>query len=311
MPAPYVDLQVNGFMGIDFNDPQLPRERIAAAAEVLRQAGVEAALATVITGPLDAMCDCLRNLATAIDEDEQIAATLAGLHIEGPFISRQTGYVGAHPPECVLEDDMSALRRLLDAAGRHVKLVTLAPEADPHCRLIGCLADSGVLVAAGHTNASIEQLERAIDAGLQMFTHIGNACPLQTHRHDNILQRAMSLTHRLRTTFIADGWHLPAFVVKNLMSCAGIENLAVVSDAIAAAGLGAGEFQLGNRRVRVGDDKCARSPDGQHFIGAAATMADADQWLASAVGLSEEQRRRLLYENPKRWLELGSGSESS
>ncbi len=98
----------------------------------------------------------------------------------------------------------------------------------------------------------------------------------------------MSLAPQLKITFIADGWHLPSFVVKNLLRCATLEHLAVVSDAIAAAGLGPGEFQLGDRRVKVGADKCARSPDGEHFVGAASTMADADAWLANTVGLSAE-----------------------
>jgi N-acetylglucosamine-6-phosphate deacetylase len=122
------------------------------------------------------------------------------------------------------------------------------------------------------------------------------------HRHDNILQRALSLAPRLRYTFIADGWHLPSFVVKNLLKCASIEHLAVVSDAIAAAGLGPGEFQLGDRRVKVGADRCARSPNGEHFVGAASTMADAHQWLLETVGLSDAQCHQLLYTNPKQWL---------
>ena len=303
MAPPYVDLQVNGFMGVDFNDPNIQPNAIVTAARHMRQGGVETALATVITGPLDAMCACLSKLADAIDTQPEVAQTIGGLHIEGPFISRVRGYVGAHPPDCVLEDELTALERLLAAGREHVKLVTLAPEADRRGRLTQHLCQRNILVAAGHTDARIEELERSIEAGLSLFTHIGNACPLQVHRHDNILQRALSLADRLKITFIADGWHLPSFVVRNLLRCATFENLAVVSDAIAAAGLGAGEFQLGGRRVKVGADRCARSPDGEHFVGAASTMADADAWLAQAVGLDAQQRRGLLYDNPKRWLE--------
>jgi N-acetylglucosamine-6-phosphate deacetylase len=178
----------------------------------------------------------------------------------------------------------------------------LAPEVDPLARLTRHLVERNILVAAGHTNAQVDELERAIDAGLQLFTHIGNACPLQMHRHDNILQRALSLAPRLKYTFIADGWHLPPFVVRNLLRCASLSNLAVVSDAISAAGLGPGEFQLGNRRIKVGEDRCARSPDGQNFVGAASTMADADRWLAEHLGLEGTDRAILLYENPKQWL---------
>ena len=300
--ARYVDLQVNGFMGVDFNDPELDPKQIAFAAREMRLAGVECALATVITGPLDAMCACLQKLADAIDTQPEVSQCIGGIHIEGPFISRERGYVGAHPTDCVLGDDVAALDKLLTAGGKHIKLVTLAPEVDRHTKLTRHLAERNILVAAGHTNAQVEDLERAIEAGLQMFTHIGNACPLEMHRHDNILQRALSLAPRLKYTFIADGWHLPSFVVRNLLRCVPLPNLAVVSDAISAAGLGPGEFQLGNRRIKVGADRCARSPDGQHFVGAASTMADADRWLSEHVGLDAAERTQLLYENPKQWL---------
>ncbi|MGN6546370.1 MAG: N-acetylglucosamine-6-phosphate deacetylase [Aureliella sp.] len=302
MTARYVDLQVNGFMGVDFNDPALDPRQIAFAAREMQLAGVECALATVITAPLANMCTCVQKLAHAIDSQPEVAQCIGGIHIEGPFISGEKGYVGAHPTDCVLGDDVAALDQLLAAGGRHVKLMTLAPEVDRSSKLTRHLVDRNILVAAGHTNAQVEELERAIDAGLQLFTHVGNACPLEVHRHDNILQRALSLAPRLKYTFIADGWHLPSFVVKNLIRCATLDNLAVVSDAISAAGLGPGEFQLGNRRIKVGEDRCARSPDGQHFVGAAATMADADHWLSKHVGLDAADRARLLYENPKQWL---------
>lgn len=303
MSQRYIDLQVNGFMGVDFNDPILDEQSIIRAANEMRRGGVEKALATIITGPLDAMCVCIANIARAIKTVPDVAATIGGLHVEGPFISPEKGYVGAHPADCCLGDDLAALDRLLDAGGGHVRLVTLAPEVDPQSRLTKHLVDRNILVAAGHTNAQVGQLEQAIESGLTLFTHVGNACPQQTHRHDNIFQRALSLAPKLKYTFIADGWHLPSFVVKNLVRLAGLDNLAVVSDAIMAAGLGPGEFQLGNRRVKVGTDRCARSPDGENFVGAASTMADEDQWLAEVVGMNATDRNQLLYTNPKKWLE--------
>ncbi len=153
----------------------------------MRADGVETALATVITGPLDAMCQCIGKVAEAIEQQPEVAQTIGGLHIEGPFLSPVKGYIGAHPANCVLGDDVAALDRLLDAGRGHVKLVTLAPEVDPHSRLIKHLVARNILVAAGHTDASVDQLQGAIDAGLGLFTHIGNACPQICHRHDNIL----------------------------------------------------------------------------------------------------------------------------
>ncbi len=298
----YVDLQINGYMGVDFNDPRVTVEQVCKAAEAMQADGVETALATFITGPLDAMCQCIQTVRTAIEQDARAGKLFNGMHIEGPFLSPKSGYIGAHPAKDVQGCDVRKLERLLDAGGPWVKYVTLAPEVDCDAIMTRELVSRKILVAAGHTDASLEELNRCIDKGLTLFTHIGNACPMQVHRHDNIIQRALSLAGRLRYTFIADGWHLPDFLVHNLLAMVPLDRLAVVSDAISAAGLGPGEYQLGPRLVKIGADRCARSPDGQHFVGAASKMVDADRWLTENVVESLDIRQKLLYENPRKWL---------
>jgi N-acetylglucosamine-6-phosphate deacetylase len=298
----YVDLQVNGFVGVDFNDPQVTAESIEQAAVAMQREGVAAALPTVITSSLSSMLRCIRVIRNAIESQPTAAQLFHGIHVEGPFLSPVSGYIGAHPVEHALVSDPGAMEQLLDAGGGWVRLVTLAPEVDGEAVLTRLCAERGILVAAGHTNASLEQLERCIDAGLTLFTHLGNGCPRLMDRHDNIIIRGLRLRERLTYTLIADGFHIPQVLFENLLDWVPLEKLCVVSDAISAAGLGPGTFRLGSRTVAIGPDKAARDPSGEHFVGAASSMRDADRWLNDSLHLDEPTRRRLLIDNPQRLL---------
>lgn len=302
----YIDLQVNGYVGVDFNDPATTQQRIAEAVAAMRGEGVAAALPTVITASLDAMCQCIDNLRLAIESNPEVAAVFRGIHIEGPFLSPQPGYIGAHPVRHALASDPRALERLLDAAGPWAKLVTLAPEIDVDAALTGQCIQRGIAVAAGHTDASLSQLESCIDAGLSLFTHLGNGCPRLMDRHDNIIYRALRFYDRIHYSLVADGFHVPAVLFENLLEWVPSERLLVVSDAISAAGLGPGTYQLGERRVTIGADQAARDASGEHFVGAASSMRDADRWLERCLHLDENLRRQLLIENPGFFLSGGA-----
>lgn len=298
----YVDLQVNGYVGIDFNDPQTTPHAIGQAAIAMIADGVSLALPTIITGELSAMSQCIANVRQAIQSEPQAAEVFQGLHVEGPFLSPEPGFIGAHPTRFALQQDLAALERLIAAGGGLVRLVTLAPEIDVGGKLTKMCRERGIVVAAGHTNATLEQLDTCISSGLRLFTHLGNGCPRQMDRHDNIIYRALRCADRLRYTLIADGFHVPELLFRNLLQWVPLERLAVVSDAISAAGLGPGTYQLGERQVTIGIDRAARDPSGEHFVGAASTMRDADHWLASVLGLAERDRVKLLRNNPRDWL---------
>jgi N-acetylglucosamine-6-phosphate deacetylase len=195
--------------------------------------------------------------------------------------------------------DVDVMKRLLDAAGGLAKIVTLAPEHDAGLRVIRMLAAQGIRVSAGHTDVSLELLQAAIDAGLSMFTHCGNGCPMQMHRHENIVQRALSLSEQLWLMFIADGAHVAYPALKNYLAAAGFEKTIVVSDAVAPAGKGPGRFQLGRWDMVIGEDLVARAPDGSHLVGSAMNMPQAFSRLIERVGLSREQARRLTVHNPR------------
>lgn len=300
----YVDLQVNGYQGIDFNQPQRSVADLRFAAEAMKRDGVWKALPTLITGSVDDMCACIRALREAIENDAVCHDLYAGIHLEGPFLSRKPGFIGAHPPQHALDADIAVLTKLIDCGAGLVKLVTLAPEVDRNGELTRYLSEQGVIVSAGHTDASLDDLDRCIEAGLKLFTHLCNACPPEMNRHDNIIYRALRCSDRLHYTLIADGFHVPKILFENLLSWVPIDRLAVVSDAISAAGLGPGVYRLAGREVSIGEDKAARDPSGKHFVGSACSMLDADRWLTESLGLSAQRRSALLSQNPASWLQL-------
>lgn len=297
----WIDLQVNGYGGVDFNADELSLQEVVTVCQRLAADGVDGILATIITAPLDAMVHRIARMARWIDEVPEVAARVHGLHIEGPFISPVTGYVGAHPPTAVLPASRDAAAKLIDAGGGHVRLLTLAPEHDADFAVTRWLADQGILVAAGHSDASRDQLRGAIDAGLRLYTHLGNGCPGMMHRHDNIIQRVLSLADTLAISFIADGHHVPPMALRNYLAVVPEEQIVIVSDAISAAGLGSGEFQLSGQTVYVDAAGAAWSADRTHFAGSAATLPKMRSVLLD-MGYPAERIHRWMADNPARLL---------
>lgn len=235
-PSPgFFDLQVNGYGGVDFNHDGLTPESLHTACARLAADGVDGMLATIISEDLPIMIRRLQRLVQARAQDPLCARLIAGVHIEGPFLRPDGGYQGAHPPEAMRQADPDTAARLIEAGDGLVRLMTLAPECDPDQRTTRWLADHGVRVSAGHTDASLDTLRAAIDQGLTIFTHVGNGCPVMLNRHDNIIQRALHLADRLWLCFIADGVHIPPFALRNYLRLAGTARAVIVTDAMAAA----------------------------------------------------------------------------
>lgn len=297
--APYFDVQINGYAGVDFNSDSLTPEGLHEACARLKREGV-GILLTLITEDLGVLEQRLRRIVRWRHEDPLVAEVIAGFHVEGPFISPVDGYRGAHPLDAVRPANVDGAKRLVDAGGGLLRLLTLAPESDEDFATTAYLTSEGVVVSAGHTNASLDQLKGAADAGLSMFTHLGNGCPMLMHRHENIVQRALSLSDRLWLCFIADGVHVAFPALSNYIRAAGLERCIVTTDAVAPAGLGPGLYTVGRWELLIGEDMVARAPDGSHFVGAAITMEQSDLNLQEHLGFSTEQTRRVLNENPRK-----------
>ncbi|EGF24332.1 hypothetical protein [Rhodopirellula baltica] len=299
----HVDLQVNGYAGVDFNGNELSTEQVKHACDVMRSHEVDRCLATVITDSMNAMCARISRIVDAIEADDEVAKTIAGIHVEGPFLSPLDGYAGAHPKSEIRAATIDDAERLLDAGRGHVRLVTLAPEQDPNGITTRWLHERGIIVAAGHTNASLDELDVAIDSGLSMFTHLGNACPSSIPRHDNIVQRVLSRASRLSISFIADGFHIPMMALGNYLQCVPDKNIVIVSDAISAAGLGPGTYALAGQNVHVDDDGAAWAECRTHFAGCATSVQTMAEKLRQELKIDEARIRAWTQTNPARLLE--------
>jgi len=190
------------------------------------------------------------------------------------------------------------MKELLDAADGLTRIVTLAPECDEGSSATRFLVGEGIVVSAGHCDPSLDQLRAAIDAGLSMFTHLGNGCPSQLDRHDNIIERVLSLSEYLWVCFIGDGLHVPPFALHNYLRAAGLERCLMVTDAISAARAGPGKYTLAGWDLEIGEDLIARAPDGSHFVGSTATMPQVADVLRQ-MGMEDEEIAGLCCKRPR------------
>lgn len=298
----FFDIQVNGYGGVDFNQGHLSAEDLHTACQALKRDGTDGILATIITEKLDKMQARIARLVELREKDDLAKSIIAGIHVEGPFISPEDGYRGAHPLDSVLPATPDGAQKLVDAGGGLVKLLTLAPEHDHNFATTKMLADQGIVVSAGHCNASIKQLNSSVDAGLSMVTHLGNGCPMNMNRHDNIVQRCLALADKLWLCFIADGAHIPFFALQNYLKLAGTKKTIVTSDAVAPAGLGPGNYTLARWEITIGEDLVARAPDGSHLVGSALSLTKAADNLRTQLNLDDSAIARLTDTNPRQAL---------
>lgn len=297
-----LDLQLNGYKGVDFNADDLSALALRQACAAVRADGGGRMLATVITDRLDRMTARIGRLAELRAADDLVADVMAGIHVEGPFLSPLPGFVGAHPAEHVLPATIAAANQLVAAGRGLVRLVTLAPEHDAGCSTTRWLAGRGILVSAGHCDPPADVLDRAIDAGLAAFTHLGNGCPLTLHRHDNVIQRVLAADRLRWVMLIPDAVHLPPSMVRTIIRAIGIARVIAVTDATAAGGMGAGRFPLAGQEVLVDADGAAWAADRSHLVGSTASMARIRQVLRDLVGLTAEEIRQTTEINPARAL---------
>lgn len=304
MTEGFIDLQVNGYAGIDFNQNDLAAEDIHKACAKLKKDGVKGILATIITADIHDMIIRLQRIVQFREQDAFVKEMIIGLHIEGPFFSNKPGYNGAHSSDLICPANVDKMKLLLDAADGLTRIVTLAPEADKNYKVIKMLAEQGVTAAAGHCDPGLDELNAAIDAGLSMFTHLGNGCPLVLQRHDNIINRAISLWDKLWLCFIADGIHIPFYVLRNYLDNVGFKKCIIVTDAMAGAGAGPGQYRLNNLHLEVGTDRIVREPGKLSFAGSAIDMRTSYKNLITEIGLTESLAQQLTCENPMKSIGL-------
>ena len=271
----FVDIQVNGFAGVDYNDPATPAEAMAASIDRLFQTGVTRFLPTVITGSRERMTAALRRLAEAKQEFRRAglaaAEAIAGFHVEGPHISPEDGPRGAHPAAHVRPPDLEEFQRWQEAATGEVRLVTVSPEYRDAPRYIAALADAGVAVAIGHTRATSAQIRAAVDAGATLATHLGNGAHTVLHKTSNYIWDQLA-EDRLTASFIVDGIHIPQPFLTAALRCKGTGRSVLVTDAVMPAMCPPGPYRLGEVPVELLPDRRVVVRGSTRLAGSALTM---------------------------------------
>lgn len=235
-----VDLQINGFMGVDFNSPGLTAGQLESIAPALLMNGVTSCYPTLITGPRKRISSVLRTFLE-VDRTRGLASRLiGGIHLEGPFISREDGPRGAHPRRYCLDPDIDLLKGWQEEAEGHIRIVTLAPELPGSEAFIRACREMGIVVAIGHTAAGSDDIRRAVDAGASLSTHLGNGCHATLPRHPNYLWDQLA-DERLYASMIADGFHLPDAVLR-VFILAKNRNAVLISDGMPYTGLKPGLY---------------------------------------------------------------------
>lgn len=280
--VPFFDLQVNGFAGVDFQATELSQADLRRAVDALRAHRTGGILLTLITDRLDALAAKLERIERFRAADPEIAAVVAGYHLEGPHLSALPGYHGAHPRDLMLPPDTRAFDRCQAAAGGHIRLVTLAPELSGSPEFIAHLAGQRVRTSIGHSSASDAEIDAAITAGMTLCTHLGNGVPMELPRHDNIIQRLLA-RDELTAVFIADGLHVPPAVLRNFVRAKPARKVLFTTDCMAAAGGGPGRYRIGRLEIEVGTDGVVREPGKPNFAGSSLTIdrcaENVERWL--------------------------------
>ncbi len=290
-----IDIQVNGFAGVDYNSPDTGLGEIARSIEVIKASGVTRFYPTVITGSNSNIRGSLANLARA-KRELSTGPTMPGFHVEGPWISAVDGPRGAHPLEHVRPATISEFQEFQEAAEGNIRLITLAPESGGALLVIEYLVKHGVVVSIGHTGASPEQVRDAIGAGATMSTHLGNGAHTMIQRHPNYIIEQMA-ADELCAGLIADGIHLPPSFLKVAVRTKGLDRSILVTDAVSPAGCEPGVFRVGHIEVRLSSDNSVRLTDSGRLAGSALKMDHGVENIMKFTGVSLGQALRMATVN--------------
>lgn len=282
----FIDLQINGAFGIDVGPDEGGLRELAAK---LPQTGTTSFLPTAISWP----AECYEAFLKALEDASSGAAgaQMLGAHIEGPFLSPERK--GAHEPENLRPVDLGLLKGVL-STGR-IKIMTLAPELQGAEKVVELLQESGAVASMGHTNATYEDVLRALDAGFSKATHLYNAMSSFEHRAPGAVGAVLT-EDRVRAGIICDGIHVHEGALRLAYREKGAEGLALVTDAMEAAGMDAGEYELSGRTVRL-ENGFVRLPDGT-LAGSALTMDSAVRNAVKLMDIPLEKAVRMASETP-------------
>ena len=289
----FIDVQVNGFAGVDYNSALTPGEEIQRSAEVIRGTGVSRFFPTVITGPAEEMVASLRNLASVQDR------SIEGFHVEGPHLSPEEGPRGAHPLASIRPPNIGEYHRWQEATDGGIRLVTVSPHWERITSYIERLVLDGVTVSIGHTHASSTQIADAVSAGATMSTHLGNAAHAMIRKQPNYIWDQLA-DDRLTASFICDGIHVGSAFLKSAIRAKQLDRTILVTDASSPAGAVPGRYYLGQQAVDLTPDYRVVLAGTDRLAGSALTMIGAVRNVMEMAELTLKDAIRLATVNPAR-----------
>lgn len=274
-----VDLQVNGGWGLDLNAAPLCPDTVLKLTMLLSSQGVTSYCPTLITNSLDQLAESASAIAEAVRLKHEVTASVAGIHLEGPFLSPEDGPRGAHPRQHIVPPDWDALCRWQEAAEGLIRIVTLSPEWPNAASFIARCCESGILVSIGHTAAAPEQIREAVQAGAIMSTHLGNGAHLTLPRHPNYLWEQLA-ADELYGCMIADGHHLPSSVLRVILRMKG-KRAILVSDAVSLSGMPPGSYHphIGGEVVLTAEGRLHLANQPQLLAGSAMMLPEQVGYL--------------------------------
>jgi len=299
-----LDIQINGFGGSWFSSESLTVADVTDIIWALAQRGVARCLPALITNSQEALCHGMQVIAEACRSDKLVESVVRGIHLEGPWISSADGPRGAHPLRHVRDADAEELRKLVEASGGLLRLLTIAPEVPGVVELIQAAREAGIVVSIGHTGASYEEISAAVDAGASLCTHLGNGCAAQIDRHHNPIWPQLA-DDRLTACIISDGFHLPDEIIRAFVRCKGDARIVVTCDASGFAGCATGRHTAGDLEVEIlGNGKIVVAGQRQYLAGSGATTLECVPPLIRATGVSPVRAWQFVTANPETAVEF-------
>lgn len=312
-----IDVQVNGYLGVDYSSNTLNESDVGIVCSSMRKTGTYQHFPTIVTRPEQTIERNLSIIAKCVHDSSEVASSITGIHVEGPFISPNDGPRGAHEKKYVRNPSIQELDRWIDSSCGLLRIVTLAPEVPGAEKFIEYATSRGIVCSLGHSQSSGSDIDIAQQAGAKACTHIGNGSAKTLDRLDNQIISFLA-NRRLALTIIADGAHVPERAVRVFSMCRSEDDIVLISDLAPMAGLPRGIMEWDDMKVEIVDDGSVRLLGTPYLAGAGSPlirnignyMKFSGVSLSSAVRACTQNPSRIYGLNPKRLkIDIGDKAE--
>ncbi|MDD5687233.1 MAG: hypothetical protein PHE88_05305 [Elusimicrobia bacterium] len=299
----YVDLQLGGYKGIDYSSDALTIENFRKTIDEMVSIGTEIFLPTIITNSPD-IYEKNIPIILKVMKEKKYKRHIPGFHLEGPFISKKDGAVGAHNKKYVRPINKNDVDWLFGLCENKISILTIAPEGKNTPKMIEYIKKKyNCVISLGHHLATTKEIQLAVKAGATACTHLGNGIPAMLPRHPNQIWDQMS-EDKLTAMFIGDGNHLPLSFIKTLIKAKGIDNCICISDQAPIAGLPVGKYKTSGNNVILKKDGSIHSFDSNTLCGSSKTITQCIKYLRSTGEFTEKELLCLCYHNPLKLIGL-------